>query len=1045
MFHLNILNRGDLSTLSWVQSPEPYVKDINNEMIVKVGYAGLNYRDVLYATGKVVPKYSGLYDNVFGMEFSGCVKDKRYMGLTTRRGLSTSLIADLRHCWELPREWTLEQAATVPFSYASAYYTLVVKGGLKRGESVLIHSGATPFGQAAIAIALQYDCKVFVTVGTKEKREFLMSMFPGRLTEESFCSSKDLFFEKHIMRITQGKGVDVVLNTWFGGEKLQASIRCLSPYSGRFLDITCNDLVTPSTFGGYPTINNNTYKNIIMHTINFDSLFEPESYEWKRVHQLVEEGIRSGVVRPIRSTVFDRSYVEDAFKHMLSRKPIHKVLVKVGVWEPKEFLNNNYFGGIQQQQTVTVVPKMWFSPYHTYVITGGLSSFGLELATFLVERGVRKLLLTSKYGVSSAYQTEKLQYLQDKFGAIISVSNYDVKVESECVALLKEAIELSEEKRLGGIFHLETVIEECNLDLQLPERFKYVLEKKYLSTYFLDKYTRSMDGFFVVFSSSPIEETTYPVGYATSAIERLCELRRQDGKHAVVIQWGPFGEVFERENEFLMNGTISEKIPSCLNTLERILLRKGDSNTIWSCYQPTCQTTYPTTYPTTYGTSSSYPTKIKYESVMPFRYPTTTTTSSNTKMFLGGGSNKLFNGYPTIVEYIRSIIPSSSVESMTTGQFSYSDVINSQTSKYLRPIVSTSTLIDLGLELSTIYEIKSFLEQYYNCLMTLRDVQLLTLEKILKIEQSYPILSQFRDFKESREVKEWKGIVPKYNYLMPRRPLEKLNTIELTSSLPVVIIHPIEGHVNMLKTWAKHMKYPVYGMQFTSDALCCESVEALAEYYWQQLEKEFKNVTRFHLAGYSFGSSVAFEMALKKSGRIASLTFLDGSYSYINSYLNPYRSKFDLNNLAETEAECLYTFISQYTQIPCRRQFIQSLMTLSGLEERIKYAAKELYTRSQFTFDPVDLELAAKSFVSKMLMSFKYQPKSVLRIPEMLLIKPTQRNDINEIFGEDYGLNQVFSGKLRVFPVEGDQRSFMESTGAVKVASILNDYLMQYF
>lgn len=60
---------------------------------------------------------------------------------------------------------TLEQAASVPVVYATAYYALVVRGRLRIGESVLIHSGSGGVGQAAIAIALSMQCQVYTTVG----------------------------------------------------------------------------------------------------------------------------------------------------------------------------------------------------------------------------------------------------------------------------------------------------------------------------------------------------------------------------------------------------------------------------------------------------------------------------------------------------------------------------------------------------------------------------------------------------------------------------------------------------------------------------------------------------------------------------------------------------------------------------------------------------------------------------------------------------------------------------------------------------------------
>lgn len=60
---------------------------------------------------------------------------------------------------------TLEEAASVPVVYTTAYYSLIVRGRMQRGETVLIHSGSGGVGQAAIAIALSLGCRVFTTVG----------------------------------------------------------------------------------------------------------------------------------------------------------------------------------------------------------------------------------------------------------------------------------------------------------------------------------------------------------------------------------------------------------------------------------------------------------------------------------------------------------------------------------------------------------------------------------------------------------------------------------------------------------------------------------------------------------------------------------------------------------------------------------------------------------------------------------------------------------------------------------------------------------------
>lgn len=59
-----------------------------------------------------------------------------------------------------------------------ALFALITCGNMKKGDSVLIHAGTGGVGQAAIYLALHYDCTVFTTVGTPEKRDFIKRTFP---------------------------------------------------------------------------------------------------------------------------------------------------------------------------------------------------------------------------------------------------------------------------------------------------------------------------------------------------------------------------------------------------------------------------------------------------------------------------------------------------------------------------------------------------------------------------------------------------------------------------------------------------------------------------------------------------------------------------------------------------------------------------------------------------------------------------------------------------------------------------------------------------
>lgn len=112
------------------------------------------------------------------------------------------------------------QAASYAVAYCTAYYGLVHWARVRKGESVLIHSGAGGFGQAAIQLAQHFECEIYVTVGAAEKAKMLNKTYGIQFNH--IFSSRSLDFAKGIKRMTDGRGVDVVLNS-LTGEGLRQS------------------------------------------------------------------------------------------------------------------------------------------------------------------------------------------------------------------------------------------------------------------------------------------------------------------------------------------------------------------------------------------------------------------------------------------------------------------------------------------------------------------------------------------------------------------------------------------------------------------------------------------------------------------------------------------------------------------------------------------------------------------------------------------------------------------------------------------------------
>lgn len=310
------------------------------------------------------------------------------MGLMKCGAISTEIIPDPGLTWLVPEQWSLADAATVPCVYATSLYAMLVVGKLKRGESILIHSGTGGVGQAAINIALHYDCEIFTTVGTQKKKEFILKNFP-RIKESHIGNSRDTSFAEMILTQTKGKGVDLVLNS-LAEEKLQKSIKCLTR-GGRFLEIGKFDLQSnnPLYLG---LINENKSFNGVM----LDKFFVDDGHSQRILHALLTEGIKSGMVKPLIKTVFDYEEIEAAFRYMATGKHMGKVLISIRKEDGPEILPK-------------CTPRFYCNPHFCNIILGGLGGFGLELADWLVLRGARQLILTSRNGIATGYQRYRIK------------------------------------------------------------------------------------------------------------------------------------------------------------------------------------------------------------------------------------------------------------------------------------------------------------------------------------------------------------------------------------------------------------------------------------------------------------------------------------------------------------------------------------------------------------------------------------------------------------------------------------------------------------
>ncbi|XP_018417291.1 PREDICTED: fatty acid synthase [Nanorana parkeri] len=968
---VNVLTRGDLSTLRWIASPLCHFQPTNpNVKLCKVYYASLNFRDIMLATGKLppdaIPGDLALQQCMLGIEFSG--RDpagKRVMGLLPAKGLATAVDADQRFLWNVPENWSLADAATVPVVYATAYYALVVRGRLRKGESVLIHSGSGGVGQAAIAICLSMGCHVLTTVGSPEKQEYLQSKFP-QLNSQCFANSRNTSFEEHVLSVTGGRGVDLILNS-LAEEKLQASLRCLGRH-GRFLEIGKYDLSNNTPLGMALFL-----KNVAFHGILLDALFEEGNREWEEVSDLLKSGIRDGVVKPLTRTIFTRDEVEPAFRFMAQGKHIGKVLIKV---------RDEEIGSVREADALLpAIPRTSFPPTKSYIITGGLGGFGLELAQWLIERGARNLILTSRSGIRNGYQAKQVQSWKEA-GITVVVSTKDVVSIGGTRQLIDAASQLGP---VGGIFNLAMVLKDAMIENLSTKLFQDVNKPKYDGTLNLDSVSREkcpeLDHF-VVFSSvscgrGNAGQSNY--GFANSTMERICEKRRQDNLPGLAIQWGAIGDVgvvleTMGSNDTVIGGTLPQRISSCLEVLDQFL------------NQP-------------HPVMSSFVLAEKTISVK-----------------AKGASQQ------DLVQAVAHILGVREVSSLNPD----------------------TTLADLGLDSLMGVEVRQTLERDYDIVMAMREVRQLTINKLRELSSKSGSVEESKPSQKSF-VQPDLSFLDLNNLLVnpDASTITKLNDVQ-SNDRHLFLVHPIEGSIAAFQSLASKLSISCYGLQCTR-AAPLDSIQNLAEYYIQcikQVQAEGPYWIAGYSFGACVAFEMCSQLQTQRDGSQASdsLFLFDGSHSYVAAYTQSYRAKLTPGSDAEAETEALCAFIQQFTGTEYNK-LLETLLPQKDLEARVK-AAVDHITQSHKSINQDALRFAASSFYYKLKAADQYVPTNKYR-GNITLLQAKTRNEYGEGLGADYRLSEVCDGKVSVHIIEGDHRTFLVGDGVDSITNIIHGSLAE--
>jgi acyl transferase domain-containing protein/NADPH:quinone reductase-like Zn-dependent oxidoreductase/NAD(P)-dependent dehydrogenase (short-subunit alcohol dehydrogenase family)/acyl carrier protein len=411
-----------------------------------------------------------------------------------------------------PTALSFEQAAALPVSYMTSIYSLVEIGRICAGERVLIHSATGGTGLAAIEVARRNGAEVFATAGTPEKRDFLRSMGIVHAMD-----SRSLSFADEIMDLTQGEGVDLILNS-LTGEAIAKNLSILRPY-GRYLEIGKKDVYADSRIGL-----RNLRNNVSFSVIDLDGLVRERHEHAGRL--LAASMPYMNHALPIDAYPIERAH--EALQTMARAKHIGKIVISM------------------REPVKTLFPKpgrAQVSSDATYLITGGLGALGLEVAAELADKGGRSLVLMGRREPSPE-ASKKIEALRQA-GLKVEVQQGDVGNFTDVERIVNSI--MANMPPLRGIVHAAGSLSDELLLNMTRERFCEPLGPKIWGAWNLHQATLEIPlDFFVLFSSAVAMigspgQANYAAGNAF--MDALAHYRRSLGMSAQSINWGPWSEI----------------------------------------------------------------------------------------------------------------------------------------------------------------------------------------------------------------------------------------------------------------------------------------------------------------------------------------------------------------------------------------------------------------------------------------------------------------------------------------------------------------------
>ncbi|MEY9126529.1 putative PIG3 family NAD(P)H quinone oxidoreductase [Bradyrhizobium yuanmingense] len=297
-----------------------------DEILIKVEAAGVNRPDVAQRSGAYPPPPGA--SDLPGLEISGEVvavgsNAKRHkvgdkvMSLVAGGGYAQYCIAQDAQAMSVPPALSMKEAGALPETLMTVWHNVFERGGLKEGETLLIHGGSSGIGTMAIQLAKAFGAKVFVTVGSQDKIDACLKLGADRA-----INYRNEDFVAVVKAETNNVGVNLILDMVAG------------EYVDRNYDAAAVDgrIVQIATLNG-PKVSVNIAKVMVKRLTHTGSTLRPRSNADKAamvaaIEQKVMPLLREGRVKPVMDSTFPLEKAADAHRRMETSAHIGKIVLE---------------------------------------------------------------------------------------------------------------------------------------------------------------------------------------------------------------------------------------------------------------------------------------------------------------------------------------------------------------------------------------------------------------------------------------------------------------------------------------------------------------------------------------------------------------------------------------------------------------------------------------------------------------------------------------------------------------------------------------------